>query len=500
MKTNIKSILISVLCVALMVFTACDKFLTENPQSKYTANTFYQNQQDFEYAIAGVYAGQQGLFSSTGGVLRLSVTRSDDLRIYKNGTGYCDSNDKFIDDANASTISSVWQSVYTMVYRANAILGTIDNVEFTDATTKNSIKGEALALRAWCYYTLGTWFGGVPLIDKTLSTAETYKVARSSQAETFAFAEKDYIAAIALLPETWSANNLGRITKYAAMGGLARLYMFQSKFSQAQTYLQQIISSNKYEMATKYEDCFSDEFNNDVKKDRVWEVQFMTGVSGEGNILGNSFIPSGVDNMVVAGCKLPGSSAAFEVATDFINAYEAGDLRKDQSVITNFSVGGSITNEYYCNKWLHATQTPLNHDGFGIDVPILRYTDVVLMYAECLNEASYQAAGEAFTLINKVRTRAGLSPLTSATTPDQAAFRKAIMQERRVEFAFEGLRWWDLVRWDKALAVMDAFLALPENENGIYKMGSNNRKIYAIPAQEVANYNDKSVMWQNEGY
>jgi hypothetical protein len=117
-----------------------------------------------------------------------------------------------------------------------------------------------------------------------------------------------------------------------------------------------------------------------------------------------------------------------------------------------------------------------------------------------LNEAGYVADGEAFKLINSVRERAGLAALTSTTTPDQAAFRKAIMQERRVEFAFEGLRWWDLVRWDTALEVMNAFLKQAENENGKYQMGSNDRKIYAIPNTEIDRYGDTSVMWQNPGY
>lgn len=494
MKANIKSLLISVLCIAPMAFTSCDKFLTENPQSSYSVNTFYKTPEDFEIAIAGVYATQQSQFSTLGGVIRLSVTRSDDLRV---GAGYCDDNDKFIDDGTGSYISGVYRGIYTMIYQANAILGTIDGVKFDDETKKNNIKGEALALRAWSYYTLGTWFGGVPIIDKTLSTLETRKVARSTQEQTLAFAEKDYIDAIALLPESWPSGSVGRVTKYAAMGGLARLYMFQKNFSAASTYLKKIIDCGKYEMAEKCEDCFSDAFNN--SPERLWEIQFMVGIKGEGNILCNSFIPDKVSDKITI-ITIPGSSASMEVSTDMVNAFEPGDLRKDVSMITDLSVGGVKRSEYYVYKWLHATKTPLDHDGFGINLPVIRYTDVILMYAECLNEAGYKADGEAFRLINRVRSRAGLPELKSATVANQDAFRKAIMQERRVEFAFEGLRWWDLVRTGQALSVMDAFLRLPENQNGTYKMGSNDRLIYAIPSQEIANYNDNTVMWQNPGY
>ena len=183
-----------------------------------------------------------------------------------------------------------------------------------------------------------------------------------------------------------------------------------------------------------------------------------------------------------------------------IEAYENGDLRKEQSVVTGITVGNSVRTGWYIRKWLHYTAVPVNNNDFAVNLPVIRYTDILLMYAECLNEAGYSASGEAFDLINKVRARAGLTALTSTTTPSQIAFRNAIKQERRVEFAFEGLRWLDLVRWGDAQIVMDKFLARAENESGLYKMGSADRLLYAIPAQEIANYNDKAIMWQNPGY
>ena len=248
-------------------------------------------------------------------------------------------------------------------------------------------------------------------------------------------------------------------------------------------------------MAEKYEDCFNDAFNN--TSERVWEIQFMNGGLGEGNILCNSFMPDGYKGPLT---PFTGASAFLEVSQDFIDSYEPGDLRKDQSVVADVIVGAAPRTGWYISKWLHYTAVPLNNNDFAINLPVVRYTDVLMMYAECLNEASYSATGDAFTYINKVRTRAGLTPLTAATTPNQAAFRDAVKKERRVEFAFEGLRFYDLVRWGDAVSVMDAFLARPENENGTYKMGSTDRYIYAIPGQEIANYHDESVMWQNPGY
>lgn len=492
MKNYIKSIALSAFCLTSVAFTGCEDFLTEDPQSQYSADTFYKQDSDFEFAIAGVYAQQQGMFAYSGGAIRLPITRADELVV---GAGYCDENDTFTDNGSGSVIPGYWNSLYTMIYRSNAILDKIDEVEFKDATKKSNIKGEALALRAWAYYNLGINFGGVPLIDKTLSTPETKKIARSTQAETLAFAAADYKAAIDLLPEAWTGNGLGRVTKYAAMAGLARLYMFESNFSSAAPLLKSIIDSGKYKMAENYVDCFNDAFDN--TEERVWEVQFMTGGLGEGNTFCASWLPAGYVGDLG---PWPGSSASQPVAEDFINAYEEGDLRKDVSVITDVTVGSTVDGNWYVQKFLHYTATPVNHDDFGYNMPIVRYTDVIMMYAECLNEAGYVADGEAFKLINSVRERAGLAALTSTTTPDQAAFRKAIMQERRVEFAFEGLRWWDLVRWDTALEVMNNFLKQSENKNGTYQMGSNDRKIYAIPTTEIDRYGDTSVMWQNPGY
>ena len=123
-----------------------------------------------------------------------------------------------------------------------------------------------------------------------------------------------------------------------------------------------------------------------------------------------------------------------------------------------------------------------------------------MMYAECLNEEGYAANGEAFRILNEVRGRAGLPALTSATVPDQDAFRKAIMQERRVEFAFEGLRWNDLVRWGIAQEVINKHFLDEDEGGGRYSMDGEYREIFARPFDELSRYNNKNIMWQNPGY
>ena len=123
-----------------------------------------------------------------------------------------------------------------------------------------------------------------------------------------------------------------------------------------------------------------------------------------------------------------------------------------------------------------------------------------LLLAEILNEEGYVADGESFKILNEVRKRAGLEMLTSIEIPDQVAFREALIQERRVEFAFEGLRWHDLVRWGIAEKVMNKHFLHIDEGNGRYSMDGDYREILAIPFDEMSRYNNIKIMWQNPGY
>lgn len=478
---------------SLFALSGCNDFLTTIPESTYSAEGSYKTQSDFNYAIAAVYAAQQGICSSNASWLRLIVTRSDETRT---GAGYVNDIDKFIDTDHVDHLRGFWQTAWQMISRCNMLLDRIEGVEFQNADLKNYIKGEAYALRAWCYHYLSWQFGGVPLIDHELTVAETLQVPRSSQEETFEFAANDYKKAIELLPEKWSGDDLGRITKYAAKGGLARMLMFQHKYSEAKPQLADIINSGLYEMEEEYINCFTDSHDNG--KERVWEIQFMGNLQGEGQTFASGWVPGGYPG----GEYFPfaGWSSAVDVSESMVEAYEEGDLRKEVSLFTNIMNEGVLDTRYYVRKFLHFdAYVPQNNGDMANNIPIVRYTDVKMMYAECLNEESYQANGEAFNILNAVRKRAGLPALTSATVPNQEAFRKAMMQERRVELAFEGLRWMDLVRWGKAQEVMNEFFQRKEEGDGLYRM-DDFRTIFAIPSEEIERYNNKDIMWQNPGY
>ena len=474
---------------------ACDDFLTTVPESTYVVDLSYKTQDDFNFAIAGVYAQQQELYRSNSCWFRAIIARSDDTR---GGGTYLSGLDLFTDDADVEPLRGAWPRFWIIITRCNFILDKIDKIEFNDNNLKNYIKGEAYALRAWSYYTLGWQFGGMPLIQSELTIDEIKSIPRSSQDETFDFAISDFQKAIDLLPESWSGKNTGRVTKYAAMGGLARLHMFRSNFASAKPLLKGIIDSGKYAMEEDYINCFTDSHDNG--KERVWEIQFSGGLTGEGQYLSTGMIPEGYTDGIIQ--PFAGFSTAMFVSLDMMNAYEEGDLRKDISTVSNLKVNGVVQDKYaYILKWNHFdTYTPQTQQDWANNIPILRYTDVKMMYAEVLNEEVYSGTGEAFSILNEVRKRAGLPTYTSEDLPNQIAFREALQKERRVEFAFEGLRWNDLVRWGIAEEVINEYFMSEDEGEGRYSMDGEYREIFAIPYTELSRYNDESIMWQNPGY
>lgn len=490
MKTIIKSIIILVIAIFC---NGCNDFLSEIPQSSYSVVGSYKTQKDFIQAIAGVYAAQQDLYQGDKTYFRALMSRSDET---KTGASYVDGLDDFTVTGASPSLAGFWQSHWLIISRSNLILDKIDEGTFSDANLKNYIKGEALVLRAYAYHNLGVHFGGMPSINKAMSVEELRGVARSTQQETFDFAAKDYEDAFNLLPEEWIGANLGRANKYSAAAMLGRLYMFQGKYTKAKEWLEKVIKSGKYEMETNYIDCFTDQKDNG--KERVWEVQFTGGQLGEGQALSTSMIPDGYEGPIQ---PFRGTSASMTVSLDFLENYEQGDIRKSVSVITGLKAAGVVDLiTYRIYKYSHwVAYQPKTLDDWAINLPIIRYTDVMMMYAEALNEIGYSANGEAFDILNKVRKRAGLAAKTSTELSSQTLFRNAIMKERRYEFAFEGLRWDDLVRWGIAKPTMNTFFQRSDEGNGKYKM-EDYGKIFPIPYDEMIRYNNDKIMWQNDGY
>lgn len=495
MKLSIFSAIFILVCI---LFSGCkDNYLQLVPDSEYSLDGAYRTQMDFEQAIAGVYAQQQNLYRTNTSWYFGLINRADEIKVASGGTQYTYGLDQCIDDANNPWSITQWQMFWKIISRSNLILDKIKSGTFNDSLQQKYITGEAYLLRAYSYWNLGYLYGGMPLIKTTLPISEVKKIGRSTIKETFAFAEEDYKKAIINLPEAWFGVNIGRGTKYAAMGMLARMHMFQSNFEAAKPLLANIINSKKYSMESLYVNSFLD--SKDNGPERVWEVQFTGGQLGEGNQFISGLLPEGFKDLKVM--PFSGFASVLYVADSLYHAYENGDIRRDLSILkgwTNSGVKDTISK--FIIKYTHYdSYMPKDQADWANNIPILRYTDVLMMYAEASNELGYVPNGEAFTILNSVRARAGLKALTSSDLPNKESFKSAIIKERRVEFAFEGLRWMDLLRWNLATNIKNLQFAQKEQGAGRYKM-NDFQKLWPIPFVEVSTYNDPAIMPQNPGY
>ncbi len=268
-------------------------------------------------------------------------------------------------------------------------------------------------------------FGEVPLVTSIVYEGDSEAYTKDAVSDIYTTIINDLQIAGSKLPKSYSANDLGRATSGAAKGLLAKVYLTLKDYSNAEGQLTSLMGTDySYEIISNYTDVFYSEMNNEI----LYAVRFETGVGGEGQDFSYQMT------------RLGGIVRGNNPTGDLLAAYETGDLRYDVSV----------TSDLMCGKYLSdASAGDAENDWI-----VLRYADILLMYAEVQNELNgpTQAAIDA---VNKIRDRAGLT-LFSLSGFNQETLREAIAKERRIELAMESHRWFDLVRTGKALEVMSA--------------------------------------------
>lgn len=461
MKNYSKSIIASVFILTLAA-TSCKKtFLDQTPEASLAGNNFYQTETDFKQAVNGAYASIKDMANVN--YWLFGEMRSDNTSNQYNPSdrGYEQREfiDQFLVGATAEPIENFWQQNYTGIARCNEIIARIGGITMAEQL-KNQFTGEALFLRAFNYFNLLRQYGGVPLrLLPTDAPSDARSKGRATVEEVYTQVIADLKAASEKLPASYAAAELGRATEGAARALLAKVYLTRGNYSESLTELRKVQGLG-YSLLANYADVFSPANKNN--KESVFEIQYMGSQPSLASNFMYQFAPWNSGSIVTgdAGSTLGGGNGWNIPTKNMINAYEVGDIRKDLSLATGFTdLTGKFQAIPYVKKYNHGfVERGRTDDNF----PVIRYADVLLMIAECLNEQGFVANGEAFTLLNQIRFRAKLNPKTAGNSvpalsvDNQQAFRQAILQERRVELAFENQRWYDLLRSGKAVEVMIA--------------------------------------------
>ncbi|MFD2570465.1 RagB/SusD family nutrient uptake outer membrane protein [Spirosoma soli] len=489
-----KTSLFSIVLMGCWLCSCSDISLDQVPQTERSEANFYKTASDFNNAVIGVY----GTFKNTGiigqgsGPYLYMTELSTDNTETGQARGGTATELYYFEDYNfslsSSTISTAWTGHYVGIARTNSILDRLPAANIPQAS-KDRFEGEAKFMRAWFYFNLVRFFGDVQLsVHEITSPYDANSIPRSPAADVYAQIIDDLKTAETKLPATIPAAEAGRASSWAAKTLLGKVYLTLKQYDTAAAKLKEVIDGNAYSLMAKYADIFPATTSFAANKEYILAVQYKSGLLGQGNEPGQigqgsdlwsnwAAVNSGVALLGAGG----GTGGGFNRPTaDMEAAYEPGDLRKDASMASSYkATNGTTVNERYVVKYRQ--QGALNGDS-DVDFPLLRYADVLLMYGETLNELGRTT--EALPYLNQIRKRAGLADKSGLS---QADFRLAMEQERRVELAFEGHRWFDLVRTNRFVPVMQA--------KGAKVQPFNN--LYLIPQREILL---NKTLTQNPGY
>lgn len=485
--------------VGLVVVSACDELLDIEPQYAQDAESYFNTPEDYENALIGAYDLLQTSYTS----FWIGEIASDNA--IAGGESVNDSQALHeIDEMTHNGVNSLLRDVlrfnYAGITRVNYIFENAGNLEFE---RKTELLAEAAFLRAYYYFELVKIFGDVPLVvDRRLGIEEATSIARTPAADVYVQIEKDLNNAANTL--AWTAAEKGRITKGAALGLLGRVLLYQDKFGEAATVLDQVINEGPYSSITvssseEYAALFS--VAEEGNSESVFEIQY-SGLDGGGYeclvcLEGNLTV--GFQGIRQYEGPVYGDGNSYNLPTKALyDFFPETDIRRDGTILDieafitdqgddgiKYAIGGGGHTGYYNNKYIKR-QGELGLPDDDLTSPVnyraIRYPDVLLMAAEAHNRKSGADDAQAQTYLNEVRTRVGLGEITSTG----AALLDAIWTERRLELSGEGLRFFDLVRTGQA------------NNDIIPGFTAGKNELFPIPQVEI---DLSGGNWdQNDGY
>jgi len=501
-----KKIIYSVIGIFLIT-VACSKEFTEVPPvGVLESTTFFESESNAEEALIGLYDLMQfnyakewssayflkilpGDAGNAGGATSTDQKQLQDIDDYTN-----------VSISNPS-IESVWNLYYKTISLANTI---INEVEAGSLSNKEFVLAEAKFMRAWCYFELTTMWGDVPLrlVNPTAISPEAFAIPKSTRAEIYAQVEADLADAIAGLPDRASVKYNFRVSKGTAQAFLGKVLVFNGKNAEAIPYFQAVISKPAYDLEPNVADVWLKESEFGIES--LFELGYISNgiIEGGGRTENNIHIqlmgPRGDGFFDLTGTGLINGWGFNLPTAKLINAFEAaGDVtRKAATIMTEAELsaaGGSLTGTPWDyegalrTKYATRLSETLSDDivaNYTTNWRLLRYAEVLLLAAEAYNAEGQD--GNARTEVNKVRNRAGLADLPS--TLSGTALFDAIVNEKYLELAHEGQRFWDLVRWGRASAELSSAGYTSIND------------LFPIPASEIDKNDALTTADQNPGY
>jgi hypothetical protein len=460
---------------------SCKKFLDIDPLFTQDAENFFETPNDYQRALTGAYDLLQSSFMTVW-VGEIASDNSIAGGESVNDTEGLHEIEAMAHDAVNNELRSIFRWNYAGVTRANYLLENKNNIDFEG---KDKIIAEATFLRAYYYFELVKYFGDVPLVvDKRLGADEVTKIDRTPRSEVFAQIEQDLIFAAAGLD--WNDPVKGRVTKGACLSLLGKAYLYQNKFDQAASTLDQVIDQNQYELISEYNDLFK--VNNEGHSESVFDVQY-SGAEGGGYgclicLEGNA--APGFQGIRQYSGPIYGDGNSYNLPTqDLYDAFDATDIRRDATVLDidafiadqpnssdiTYAIGGGGHTGFYNNKYIKRQGEiglPDNDLTSPVNYVVIRYADVLLMAAEAHNRASTPDDSKAQDYLNQVRNRVNMSPINATGN----TLTEAIWLERRLELSGEGHRFFDLVRTGKAADEINGFV-------------SGKHELFPIPQVEI---------------
>lgn len=477
-KTTVRFIIVVSLVSA---FAACKKVIDQEPISNEVATNYYKNYKEVNVALSGCYNGMQEPLFNEWMFTELRSDNAHQRSVSSTTTANMELNVLNLYTAGPShqQIYSYWLSVYKNIRNVNYVLRSLGvsyqngqlvfgkpTADVTDAQ-RDELAGQALFIRAYHYFNLVRMYGGVFIVSQPLEPAQAKKINRSSVDDSYNFIIKDLEAASALASNKpygqIVSTDVGRANAWAAKALLAKVYLTLPvpRAADALDLLNDVIDHSGYGLENSFARVFS--INNEMNKEILFAVRYRAGLVGLGNPMANLFAPASSGDAVIngdgSGFNYPTSSiyGAYTTSTTSFS-----DTRKE---VTVASYAGSTT-PLYVNKFFSKVVVAGDAEN---DFTVLRYSDVLLMKAEA--QGYNGASGSSVGLINQIRERAGAGNYVSGSftsafykypasgtgsIASNADFATALLKERRLEFAFENQRLFDLIRFGVAVSTMQA--------------------------------------------